>query len=48
MHHSKTSTQGFHGMLVSLWASLLLAVWLHEWGRSQLLQTRYRTVWASR
>ena len=46
MQHSNTSTHGLLSKLASLWASLLLALWLQECGRSKLLQTRYRTVWA--
>ena len=48
MQHNNNSTQGSLGELVSLWASLLLAVRLQEWGRSKLSQTRYRTVCALR
>ena len=50
MQHNNTSTQGSLGELVSLWASLLLAVSyrLQEWGQSKLSQTRHRTVCASR
>ena len=48
VQHNNTSTQGSLGELVSLWASLLLAVRLQEWGQSKLSQTRHRTVCASR